>query len=692
MGASESKWVPLPAATEQPNVLCVTFSAHCLVTLVNQSVADVEAVRRCVLKHWTLGLEWDRAACDTAWSFGLNGSPFERSEDISSWRMRRMVCDIVQCLHTNGWEVCCVSTLGRHLDKGSLFFRRSPDVARQGRSVLCVALCGTDTIQFVNIPPGVFDELRIAAKSWKHGVKFDKVRDDVHVARFSGNPWRAKGNDYLAARMLLHAILASLSMCAFRFIGAVNVKGTSDMLLFEQADAAFPLELCTLALDDARHVKIISPPDGILALIRRLVSSKWDGGIVSEQHWKGNWDFTLHGSPWHSKGPEALSARALVLEIVMQMYRQGWDVLASLNTSRKPYDKASLVFSRREHTSETLVELMCLAPHKDNMLHAINAPKEVFENLQQVTLEQWTPAAGASSAETVAVEVVEGTVPTLQFRGKPWKGYNGDGNYVHLRHLVCSVLTVLRMQGWSVLFSADVTSTWKLIEKGSDFPKDVDSIWFMRDTPPVSSTTVRDIVLDTSETCFRLVRPPRQRAAKTRVAAFDPQEAFDSGEDESSVSPVSPMRRIAHRDWKPAVTSTRRGILRRPTSAPAGGKSSSSIRPSSSGPSHGPALEVWTPTAPATDTNVSRNLAILGLLSDAAPTLPSATMASTPRRDRRRVKFEGQSPLAHDSPPHAITLVECTLEDALEDLDFSTSTRTDAKEDFDFVSTRRDAK
>jgi hypothetical protein len=686
MGASESKWVPLPAAAEQPGVLCVTFSAHCLITLVNQSAADVDAVRRCVLKHWTLGLEWDRAACNTAWSFGLNGSPFERSEDTSSWRMRRMVCDIVQCLHTNGWAVCCVSTLGRHLDKGSLFFRRSPEAAGQGRSVMCVAMCGTDTIQFVNIPPGVFDELRVAAKSWKHGVKFSKVRDDVHLARFSGTPWRAKGNDYLAARMLLHAIFASLSMCAFRFIGAVNVKGTSDMLLFEQADSPFALELCTLALNDERHLKLICPPSGILALIRRLVSSKWDGGIVSEQHWQGNWDFELHGSPWHSKGAEALSARALVLEIVMQMYRQGWDVLASVNTSRKPHDKSSVLFSRRaERLSEApVVELMCLAPHKDNMLHAINAPKVVFDNLQQVALQQWARAVDEPpSPDTVAVEVLDGVVPTLQFRGKPWKGYNADGNYVHLRHLVCCVLTVLQTQGWSALFSADVTSTWKLIEKGSDFPKDVEAIWFVRNAPTVTST------IDTSEPCFHLIRPPRQRVAKTRVAAFNAGEASDSDEDKVVSKPVK------ERDWRrsnppsnakwtetgglPAQDSVRRGILRRPASAPSVQRSSS-VQPSGwdTLPLHTSALEVWAPTIPAGSSSDANDLAApANALGSSSATSTSKSQRDRPSSSRRRVKFAGQSPqgtpLEPDSPLH-----ECTLENV--------------EDDFDFVSTRRDAK
>ena len=82
-----------------------------------------------------------------------------------------------------------------------------------------------------------------------------------------------------------------------------------------------------------------APPSG-------PVCSTWNAGLQREGKNKGSYEFKLCGTPWWADGQDTVESRYLVGTLLAELKKEGWEVGATLDVSRKLQDKTVFVMKQ----------------------------------------------------------------------------------------------------------------------------------------------------------------------------------------------------------------------------------------------------------------------------------------------------------------------------------------------------------
>ncbi|KIJ55632.1 hypothetical protein M422DRAFT_24205 [Sphaerobolus stellatus SS14] len=99
-----------------------------------------------------------------------------------------------------------------------------------------------------------------------------------------------------------------------------------------------------ITLNMSDRLRLIRFPPHVVDRIRVVLERKWLRGIQSERGYANTHEFKLHGNPWDGVGIEGIGSRLVIMAVLAILYHQGWQLVMSVDISKKLMDKDSLIF------------------------------------------------------------------------------------------------------------------------------------------------------------------------------------------------------------------------------------------------------------------------------------------------------------------------------------------------------------
>ena len=463
-----------PLSPVEPSfpMMSITFRDVDLVTVLHLNAAELSVVRQAIKDTWQLGIQVDLSRCGTGWSFKLNGYPFSSTSSKPSQQSREMVMQILKNLHGIGYQVLASGTLGRQVDRSTLFFKKSSSNVAVPQ-FLCVSFNDYDKIQFTNLPSHLADAIKdTIRKSWSFGIQSVDNKNGVLQFKLAGNPWSASNDKQsIKSKMLLQAIFAALHQYQWVYHVNVNLNRNSDCLIFRhdvEVDNIDVPQFCMISFGEGDLLRLINASTDIINTIRTVVKANWnEGQIQDETDFHGSRQFKISGFPWSSRRRESARARYLILKIFEEMLRHGWHNVAGFYLNRRSSDRVVLLFQKREPVT---CPLFCIAPRDNDKFLLINMPEELVSLFKNIFQSRWSNGIQAEKSTPLPFGI--GSVYKLTLSDKPWLGDESTAA-IYARSFLCSVIEEFSKLGWQIMLCADVTSK---IE--NNCPLDVYSFWF----------------------------------------------------------------------------------------------------------------------------------------------------------------------------------------------------------------------
>ncbi|KAL1924635.1 uncharacterized protein VTP21DRAFT_4289 [Calcarisporiella thermophila] len=180
--------------------------------------------------------------------------------------------------------------------------------------------------------------------------------------------------------------------------------------------------------------------------IRSAIRESWKQGIQSEVDYYGAKEFKLYGNPWLGNVDEAVSSRRLLTAILKCMAKNGWNLIASADISKKSHDKDTLFF---EYVA-TIVEPMMFAMsfNMNDRLRIIEADQQVQTVVQNTIHAAWKKG----------VQNKREYYGALEFKLAGWPWFADGKETVEIRLLLVQILNELRKIGYKLYASVDISA------------------------------------------------------------------------------------------------------------------------------------------------------------------------------------------------------------------------------------------
>ncbi|KAK9433308.1 hypothetical protein V1505DRAFT_156070 [Lipomyces doorenjongii] len=205
---------------------------------------------------------------------------------------------------------------------------------------------------------------------------------------------------------------------------------------------AFRTTFACLSMHMRDRIRLLRFPDKDVTQIQEIIRLSWTRGIQDTRVYDAAKEIKLYGNPWSpsSWSDEKTEARRLICNILHGLFDMGWVLKASVDISKKEYDKDTLLFRYQRPPPPPCI-WMSISFDKDDLLHLIDAPQDLGRLLVQ--------AYGGK----VQKYQINGSVFEIKFRGYPWRAAGTET--VQTRLILLTLLECLEQQGFSLYAAID---------------------------------------------------------------------------------------------------------------------------------------------------------------------------------------------------------------------------------------------
>ena len=136
--------------------------------------------------------------------------------------------------------------------------------------------------------------------------------------------------------------------------------------------------LASLTISKMDRIRLISFPRTIIDAVEETVQSSWPRGIQNTREYNGSHEIKLCGWPWSCSGDELILAARLMCRIIAMLYTHGWVPGLATNLSRRPENKAGLIF-RHQQLAPNPCEWIAISFNGNDLLHFVDAPTSLVQ-------------------------------------------------------------------------------------------------------------------------------------------------------------------------------------------------------------------------------------------------------------------------------------------------------------------------
>lgn len=463
---------PIPNYLDTEGYVCMVLRSYDKFRIIHAPKDVQEMVLRVIRE---VSQDKDLVGTDKfgAIQYRLPGTPFTLNTGRESATIGKVFAiRIFEEMNHLGYDLVCSSDLSRAYDQSSWFFKKViPERSRQ--PVLCVAPGGTDKLVVVRGCDYVIAAIKKAIdKTWPPGIQSEKVEEccgeKYYEFKLRGNPWYGQGDESTACRQLLLTIVGSLGQVKWRMLGATNLKGGTDSLFFVYDDNHYlcPEELAMLSLNRNDRIRLINFNPELTNIARDVILRFYQTKEPEHRDYYGASELKLKGYPFASSGSDAILTRQLICRLLEAFRNQGWEVLSTIDISRKVTDKSVFLMRKCESAK---VKIGCISLSDVDRIRLCNLPNQVAKAFRDAIAKSYLPGIGFEEAR-------DGSCYEIDLQGMPWT-QNSSYN-IHARSMLTFLMREAYSYGWSLTCSADVSAKYVHTENGPDYPVDVHS-WFL---------------------------------------------------------------------------------------------------------------------------------------------------------------------------------------------------------------------
>ena len=338
-----------------------------------------------------------------------------------------------------------------------------------------------DKIHVVDFPENLKQVvLSVIEKNWPKNIRRTKTVGDVLAMVLKGYPWESNGKDGIQSKVLLVALINELLSHHWVLYGSTNLRGNADTLIFkydpniENRDYLMVRFFLSLNRDD--RLCLHDAPQEVIDTVRATLKDEYEEGIQREKEKFTAFEFKLSGIPWSGELSTAVGSRLLLCKIFERLVAVGWRVQIGIDLKEKLEGKSVFTFVRFPPNP---FKVMCISLNSSNKMRLINFPEDIMDPFLEEVERCWQ--FGVSR-----FDIYYG-VPEIKFNGNPWRCDIMGHDHAHGCSLIAHIIRKLATMGWYLIVAADVSTRKVSKNRESDYPHDVDSLWFMQLCSPVSS-------------------------------------------------------------------------------------------------------------------------------------------------------------------------------------------------------------
>ncbi|KAF2002479.1 hypothetical protein P154DRAFT_462494, partial [Amniculicola lignicola CBS 123094] len=202
-----------------------------------------------------------------------------------------------------------------------------------------------DRLRFLSFPSPIVTLCRTTILNvWARGIQAEKEYGGSQEFKLYGNPWRGSGDQAIAARRLICALLSVLHEQGWVMTLSTDVSKKlwdKDTLLFRyQAPAPAPCDWLCIGFSRMDRIKFIDTPAAIYETLIQKLGPSWVQARYVYPNATGVYEIKLAGTPWMADGTETMRVRGLLLVFLEVLEGEGWTVYASVD-QKNGGDKSS---------------------------------------------------------------------------------------------------------------------------------------------------------------------------------------------------------------------------------------------------------------------------------------------------------------------------------------------------------------
>ena len=358
MGGSQSILPPRPLGFEY---MCIAFREPDKLRIILGTVHEATIIRQTIQKSWPPGIQKESFKLNGVHKFQLMLCPFETSSLNEAVVVRQMAERILRRLLQDGWKLQTSSNLTQTTDLTSWIFKKVAGTNVSSQPFLVVGRSSTDSLMVLNAPADLHQLFKDAiSESWPLGIqKWSSFKNGLFCDQVERLSLESRWFWNLHSRVLLQAIISRLFLKNWNLYGNSNLKSTANTLFFQYdpnmvqgmmgVRGLQPPAHFTISLNSNDLLKVIGAPESLPSVVRDVIQGCWFKGIQDSSSYSGSWQFKLRGTPaWWVEGKETVESRFLILKLMEAMQACGWNLVASIDSSRKASDKSSLVFRQSQ--------------------------------------------------------------------------------------------------------------------------------------------------------------------------------------------------------------------------------------------------------------------------------------------------------------------------------------------------------
>ncbi|CAO3568899.1 unnamed protein product [Mortierella alpina] len=235
-----------PVQTSAIRICTISLTGNDKIRLIGTPAPLTPLIRSAILSTWgTIQRESNYAG---AHEFKLSGTPWH-GQGPDSVRSRRLLSSLLFTMARVGWNLLQATDVSqREHDKDTLFFEyteppsqsasgsRETDAAGALREVelFAVSFHKSDRIRVISPqPPEVALRMmglvkQAVASQWKYGIQQEQDYCGALEIKLQGNPWQAKGDESVYARMMLAQMIANFQADGFKLYASIGIGAGSD--------------------------------------------------------------------------------------------------------------------------------------------------------------------------------------------------------------------------------------------------------------------------------------------------------------------------------------------------------------------------------------------------------------------------------------------------------------------------------
>ena len=415
-------------------------------------------------------------------------------------KVKRLLAEIVEKLQKISWFVVTCSDVSRMASNFSLFFRKivtfdqvmKNKLSREGK-IFIFSPSGRSSLLLIDTPYFLEKEMIDAIKSqctindYKmiENVEGNNITSRIELKGFA---WAETGSKAIKLRKMMLEVIRVARKHKYELITNINVKGTTDSLMFQHRpslpDSAE--DLLIMSLNRTDRIRLIGAPPYVVTAAEDVIGQHWGVQSCKQLEDGDGFEFKLYGSPWWADGETAVKSRHLVASLIAKYKSLGWEVGATVDVSRKLNDKTVFVFRQCPPETQNFAVLSFHETDKLRFLSDLDDPFSLMDGIDRIL-----DASDVSDSISYYWKAKQ-----WKIKGVPFSGHMNCGVDLRLMvHHLTKILKYFHKLGWRLVASADVSAKYA-DNNNQSYPLDTHTWFFLYDPEHIKQS---DTVLDIEE-------------------------------------------------------------------------------------------------------------------------------------------------------------------------------------------------